>query len=180
MKCVETELAEVLVFEPKVFGDERGFFMETFRQAYFTECLLSRGFEAPALVQDNYSRSQQHVLRGLHYQQQYPQGKLVRVCAGSIFDVAVDIRPQSATYGKWVGRILSADNHLQMWIPPGFAHGFYVLSEYADVLYRCSDYYAPSDEYVLAWNSAKFAIEWPLLNNTPILSVRDANAAVSV
>jgi len=102
------------------------------------------------------------------------------VCAGSIFDVAVDIRPQSATYGKWVGRILSADNHLQMWIPPGFAHGFYVLSEYADVLYRCSDYYAPDDEYVLAWNSAEFAIEWPLLNNRPILSARDANAAVSV
>ncbi|MEJ6518145.1 dTDP-4-dehydrorhamnose 3,5-epimerase [Shewanella bicestrii] len=179
MKCIETELAEVLVFEPQVFGDERGFFMETFRQSYFTECFQSRGFKTPEFVQDNYSRSLQHVLRGLHYQCKHPQGKLVRVCAGSIFDVAVDIRPQSGTYGKWVGRVLSADNHLQMWIPPGFAHGFYVLSEYADVIYRCTDYYAPDDEYVLAWNSAEFAIDWPLQNETPILSSRDANAAVS-
>ncbi|MGL5410555.1 MAG: dTDP-4-dehydrorhamnose 3,5-epimerase, partial [Shewanella sp.] len=176
MKCIETELAEVLVFEPKVFSDERGFFMETFRQSYFDACFAARGLAAPMFVQDNQSRSQQNVLRGLHFQRLKPQGKLVRVSAGCIFDVAVDIRADSSTYGKWVGRLLSAENHLQMWIPPGFAHGFYVLSEYADVIYRCTDYYTPEDEYVLSWDSAQFGIEWPLSKQTPILSTRDSNA----
>ena len=178
MKCIETELAEVLVFEPQVFGDERGFFMETFRQSYFDDCLANRGLPAPVFVQENHSRSRQNVLRGLHYQLLQPQGKLVRVCAGSIFDVAVDIRKNSSTYGKWVGRVLSADNHLQMWIPPGFAHGFYVLSDYADVIYRCTDYYAPQDEYVLAWDHVDFAIDWPLLT-APILSTRDSDASTA-
>lgn len=176
MKCSETELAEVLVFEPKVFGDERGFFMETFRQSYFDACFTAKGFKPPIFVQQNHSRSQQHVLRGLHFQQQKPQGKLVRVCAGSIFDVAVDIRIGSATYGQWVGRVLSAENHLQMWTPPGFAHGFYVLSDYADVIYQCTQYYDPEDERILAWNSRDFAIDWPL-SATPILSLRDSAAS---
>ena len=176
MRCSETELAEVLVFEPKVFGDERGFFMETFRQSYFDGCFTLKGFEPPIFVQQNHSRSQHNVLRGLHFQQQKPQGKLVRVCAGSIFDVAVDIRIGSATYGQWVGRVLSAENHLQMWIPPGFAHGFYVLSDYADVIYQCTQYYDPEDERILAWNSRDFAIDWPL-SATPILSLRDSAAS---
>ena len=176
MKYSETELAEVLVFEPQVFGDERGFFKETFRQSYFDACFTARGLEPPVFVQENQSRSQHNVLRGLHFQQRKPQGKLVRVCAGSIFDVAVDIRADSATYGKWVGRVLSAENHLQMWIPPSFAHGFYVLSDYADVIYQCTQYYDPEDEIVLAWNSAEFAIDWPLIA-APILSTRDSNAS---
>ncbi len=176
MKCSETELAEVLVFEPKVFWDERGFFMETFRQSYFDACFTAKGFELPIFVQQNHSRSQHNVLRGLHFQQRKPQGKLVRVCAGSIFDVAVDIRIGSATYGQWVGRVLSAENYFQMWIPPGFAHGFYVLSDYADVIYQCTQYYDPEDERILAWNSRDFAIDWPL-SATPILSVRDSAAS---
>ncbi|MCS6238039.1 dTDP-4-dehydrorhamnose 3,5-epimerase [Shewanella baltica] len=176
MKCSETELAEVLVFEPQVFGDERGFFMETFRQSYFDACFALRGLESCVFVQENHSRSQRNVLRGLHFQRRKPQGKLVRVCAGSIFDVAVDIRPDSATYGKWVGRVLSAENHLQMWIPPGFAHGFYVLSDYAEVIYQCTQYYDPEDESVVAWNSAEFAIDWPLIT-APILSTRDSLAS---
>ncbi len=178
MKCFETELAEVLLFEPQVWGDERGFFMETFRQTEFDRLLQERGLSSDIFVQENQSRSQKNVLRGLHYQQQFPQGKLVRVCAGCIFDVAVDVRPNSETYGRWVGRILSAENHLQIWIPPGFAHGFYVLSDYADMLYRCTEYYAPEDERVLAWNDARFAINWPLLGE-PILSLRDAQAAIT-
>ncbi|MCL1090134.1 dTDP-4-dehydrorhamnose 3,5-epimerase [Shewanella profunda] len=176
MKCIETELAEVLVFEPQRFGDERGFFMETFRQSYFDACFTERGFSLPIFVQENHSRSQQNVLRGLHFQRLQPQGKLVRVCTGSIFDVAVDIRANSPTYGQWVGRVLSADNRLQMWTPPGFAHGFYVLSEFADVIYRCTDYYAPQDEYVLGWNNTDFSIDWPLIAE-PLLSDRDAMAA---
>ncbi|MGL5391576.1 MAG: dTDP-4-dehydrorhamnose 3,5-epimerase [Shewanella sp.] len=177
MKCIETELAEVLLFEPQVFSDGRGCFMETFRQSYFDECFAARGLAAPVFVQDNQSRSLQYVLRGLHFQRLKPQGKLVRVSAGSIFDVAVDIRQNSTTYGQWVGRVLSADNRLQMWIPAGFAHGFYVLSEFADVIYRCTDYYAPEDEAVLGWDHADFAIDWPL-TAPPILSMRDAKAAL--
>ena len=176
MKCSETELAEVLVFEPKVFGDERGFFMETFRQSYFDACFTAKGFKPPIFVQQNHSRSQRNVLRGLHFQQRKPQGKLVRVCAGRIFDVAVDIRIGSATYGQWVGRVLSAENYFQMWIPPGFAHGFYVLSDYADVIYQCTQYYDPEDERILAWNSSDFAIDWPL-SAMPILSERDSAAS---
>lgn len=178
MKCSETELADVLVFEPKVFGDERGFFMETFRQSYFDACFTAKGFKPPIFVQQNHSRSQHNVLRGLHFQQRKPQGKLVRVCAGSIFDVAVDIRTGSTTYGQWVGRVLSAENYLQMWIPPGFAHGFYVLSDYADVIYQCTQYYDPEDEHILAWNSSDFAIDWPL-SATPILSARDSAACTT-
>ncbi|MGI1985742.1 dTDP-4-dehydrorhamnose 3,5-epimerase [Shewanella glacialipiscicola] len=176
MRCSETELAEVLVFEPKVFGDERGFFMETLRQSYFDACFTAKGFKPPIFVQQNHSRSQHNVLRGLHFQQRKPQGKLVRVCAGSIFDVAVDIRIGSATYGQWVGRVLSAENYFQMWIPPGFAHGFYVLSDYADVIYQCTQYYDPEDERILAWNSSDFAIDWPL-SAMPILSERDSAAS---
>lgn len=178
MQCIETELAEVLLFRPQVFGDERGFFMETFRQSYFDTAFTARGMRAPVFVQHNHSRSQQHVLRGLHFQLHKPQGKLVRVCAGTIFDVAVDIRMDSPTYGQWVGRELSADNHLQMWIPPGFAHGFYVQSDSADVIYQCSAYYCSEDERVLAWDHPEFAIDWPL-SASPILSERDRAASLS-
>ncbi|NMH65611.1 dTDP-4-dehydrorhamnose 3,5-epimerase [Shewanella salipaludis] len=175
MHCISTEIPDVLLFEPQVFGDERGFFMETFRESEFNACFKAHGLEAPRLVQENHSRSMKNVLRGLHYQATRPQGKLVRVIAGTVFDVAVDIRPESPTHGRWVGRELSADNRLQLWIPPGFAHGFYVLSDSAEVIYKCSDYYVPQDEHVLPWNDPRFAIAWPL-SAAPILSRRDTPA----
>ncbi|MCK8043293.1 dTDP-4-dehydrorhamnose 3,5-epimerase [Shewanella sp. 1CM18E] len=174
MKLLPTLIPDVLLFEPQVFGDARGFFMETFRQSEFESLFTQAGCVCPTFVQENMSRSQKHVLRGLHYQVLQAQGKLIRVVAGSIFDVAVDIRKDSKTYGQWFSQVLSADNKLQMYIPPGFAHGFYTLSDYADIIYKCTDYYAPEFEQTLAWNDPELAIDWPIEQGIePILSDKD-------
>ena len=174
LKVTPTRLPEVLIIEPKVFGDERGFFMESFNQAAFEQ---ATGV-AMRFVQDNHSRSAHAVLRGLHYQIRQPQGKLVRVTSGKVFDVAVDMRRSSPRLGQWAGMELSADNKRQMWIPPGFAHGFLVLSDSADFLYKTTDYYAPQFERALAWNDPEVAIEWPLaeLGRPAALSGKDAAA----
>ena len=164
MKFMPTRIPDVVLIEPQVFGDDRGFFMETWRAEAFSQAGLPATF-----VQDNHSRSRRGSLRGLHYQLQQPQGKLVRVGIGSVFDVAVDLRKGSATFGEWVGAELSAENRLQMWVPPGFAHGFLVLSESADFLYKCTDYYHPASERVLAWNDPDIAIDWPLEPGMDIL-----------
>jgi dTDP-4-dehydrorhamnose 3,5-epimerase len=158
MNIIPTAIPDVLVIEPNVFGDERGFFLESYNQKSF-EALT--GIKV-AFVQDNHSRSAKHVLRGLHYQIKQPQGKLVRVVAGEVFDVAVDIRRASATFGKWVGERLSADNKKQMWVPPGLAHGFLVLSDVADFLYKTTDYYAPEHERCIRWNDPDLNIQWPI------------------
>jgi len=171
MKITETAIPEVLLFEPTVHGDARGYFMETFRAAFFSE----RGLDLEFL-QDNQSRSAQGTLRGLHFQREFPQGKLVRVIAGEVFDVAVDLRESSATFGQWIGEVLSAENHRQLWVPPGFAHGFYVLSDSADLCYKCTDYYHPEDGHSLLWNDPDIGIEWPLLSSEPLLSAKDAQA----
>ena len=168
MQVIKTPLDGVLLIEPKVFGDARGFFFESFNARRFTELT---GINA-AFVQDNHSRSAQGVLRGLHYQIQQPQGKLVRVVAGAVFDVAVDVRASSRTFGQWVGEELSADNKRMMWVPPGFAHGFLVLSEYAEFLYKTTDYYAPAFERAIAWNDPQLGIQWPL-SGEPLLSAKD-------
>ncbi|MFC1513133.1 dTDP-4-dehydrorhamnose 3,5-epimerase [Thermodesulfobacteriota bacterium] len=169
MKFVPTRIAEVMVVEPQVFGDERGFFMETWRGDRFAEA----GIDLP-FVQDNHSRSTQGVLRGLHYQIRQPQGKLARVISGEVFDVAVDLRKSSSTFGQWVGEILSAENRKMLWVPPGFAHGFYVLSETAEFLYKCTDYYAPEHERCLSWDDPALGIEWPLIVGAlPQLSAKD-------
>lgn len=157
MKVTETALPEVFVIEPKVFGDARGFFFESFNQKAFAE---RTGIDLP-FVQDNHSRSRRGVLRGLHYQISQPQGKLVRVVRGAVFDVAVDVRKSSPTFGRWVGVELSEDNHRQLWVPPGFAHGFLVLTESADFLYKTTDYYAPEYERCIAWNDPSIGINWP-------------------
>ena len=158
MKVTACTIADVLLIEPKVFGDDRGFFYESFNQRAFREASgLSVDF-----VQDNHSKSARNVLRGLHYQVQQPQGKLVRVVAGEVFDVAVDLRAGSKTFGQWVGELLSAENKRQMWVPEGFAHGFLVLSDSAEFLYKTTDYYAPQHERCLLWNDAQVAIDWPL------------------
>jgi dTDP-4-dehydrorhamnose 3,5-epimerase len=170
MKVTACRIADVLLIEPRVFGDERGFFYESFNQRAFTE---ATGVTLP-FVQDNHSKSAQGVLRGLHYQVQQPQGKLVRVVAGEVFDVAVDTRPESPTYGQWVGEILSQSNHRQLWVPPGLAHGFLVLSETAEFLYKTTDYYAPEYERCILWNDPTLAIAWPDLGSAPKLSVKDA------
>jgi dTDP-4-dehydrorhamnose 3,5-epimerase len=168
MKVIATDLAEVLILEPKVFGDERGFFYESFNARAFAEATgLQREF-----VQDNHSRSQRGVLRGLHYQVQQAQGKLVRVTRGEVFDVAVDVRRSSPTFGRWVGAHLSADNKRQMWVPEGFAHGFLVLSEFAEFLYKTTDYYAPEHERCIRWDDPTLAIDWPL-SAAPQLSAKD-------
>ena len=164
-----TAIPDVLILEPKVFGDSRGFFFESFNAQDFAN---STGLDV-SFVQDNHSRSAQGVLRGLHYQLQQAQGKLVRVVRGSVFDVAVDIRKSSPTFGKWVGCELSEDNHRQFWVPPGFAHGFVVLSSSADFLYKTTDYYAPQQERCIAWNDPQIGIEWPA-NISPLLSAKDA------
>lgn len=169
MKVFPTAIPEVLVIEPKVFGDSRGFFFESFNQQAFAR---ETGIDAQ-FVQDNHSRSAQGVLRGLHYQIQQPQGKLVRVVRGRVFDVAVDIRRTSATFGRWVGVELTEENHKQLWIPPGFAHGFVVLSESADFLYKTTDYYAPEHERCILWNDADLGVNWHLEGHTPILSAKD-------
>jgi dTDP-4-dehydrorhamnose 3,5-epimerase len=168
MKVTRTSIPEVLILEPRVFGDARGFFYESFNQRVFNEATgLSIDF-----VQDNHSRSAKGVLRGLHYQVQQPQGKLVRVVRGAVFDVAVDLRRSSPTFGKWAGVELTEENNLQFWVPPGFAHGFVVLSESADFLYKATDYYAPAHERCIAWNDPAIGIEWPA-GIEPLLSEKD-------
>lgn len=172
MKTVRTEIPEVLILEPKAFGDDRGFFLESYNQRVFQE---ATGW-APAFVQDNHSGSAKDVLRGLHYQIRQPQGKLVRVVAGEVFDVAVDIRRSSPTFGKWTGARLSAQNRLQMWVPPGFAHGFLVLSEFAEFLYKTTDFYAPEHECCIRWDDPEIGINWPL-EGMPTLSPKDQQGA---
>ncbi len=173
MKAVPLALPEVLLIEPKVFGDARGFFFESFNQRAFNE---ATGLDVH-FVQDNHSRSVRHVLRGLHYQlPPYAQGKLVRAVQGEVFDVAVDLRPDSPTSGQWAGAVLSAENKRQMWIPPGFAHGFLVLSEAAEFLYKTTDYYAPEYERSIRWDDPDLAIDWPLGGVAPLLSGKDAAA----
>ncbi|MFA7097459.1 MAG: dTDP-4-dehydrorhamnose 3,5-epimerase [Gammaproteobacteria bacterium] len=169
MKAVPTAIPDVLIIEPQVFGDERGFFFESFNQKRFDE-LVGRPVR---FVQDNHSRSKKNVLRGLHYQIQQPQGKLVRVCVGEVFDVAVDLRRSSPTFGNWIGVRLSAENKRQLWIPEGFAHGFVVLSDHAEFLYKTTDYWAPQHERTIAWNDPDLAIEWPI-DEEPILAAKDA------
>lgn len=169
MKVVSTSIADLLILEPKVFGDARGFFMESFNARTFAEV---SGLEVD-FVQDNHSRSQRGVLRGLHYQLSQPQGKLVRVVSGRVFDVAVDMRRSSPTFGRWAGVELSEENHRQFWVPAGFAHGFVVLSETADFLYKTTDYYAPEHERCLAWNDPAVGVEWPLEGIEPLLSAKD-------
>ncbi len=168
MKVIQTAIPEVLVFEPQVFGDDRGFFYESYNQKAF----LDKAGIAEHFVQDNHSRSTKNVLRGLHYQIQQPQGKLVRVVVGAVFDVAVDLRKGSLTFCQWVGNQLSAENKRQMWIPSGFAHGFLVLSESAEFLYKTTDYYAPQYERTILWNDPDLAIAWPI-QEEPILSAKD-------
>ena len=169
MKITPCAIADVLLLEPKVFGDDRGFFFESFNQRAFNE---ATGLDLH-FVQDNHSRSVRNVLRGLHYQMVQPQGKLVRVVSGEVFDVAVDLRAGSATYGSWVSAILSSTNMRLRWIPPGSAHGFLVLSDSADFMYKTTDYYAPEHERCIAWDDATLAIDWPLNGNTPVLSAKD-------
>jgi dTDP-4-dehydrorhamnose 3,5-epimerase len=168
MNIIATELPEVLIIEPKVFGDERGFFFESFNERRFAESIGDVRF-----VQDNHSKSRAHVLRGLHYQIRQPQGKLVRVIAGEIFDVAVDIRKSSPTFGRWTGVMLSSENRRQMWIPPGFAHGFVVIGESAEVLYKTSDYWAAEHERCILWDDPALGIDWPV--DAPLLSDKDRN-----
>jgi dTDP-4-dehydrorhamnose 3,5-epimerase len=171
MQIIQTDIADVLILQPKVFGDERGFFMESFNRRTWLE---HTGLEFD-FVQDNHSRSGRGVLRGLHYQIKQPQGKLVRVVSGEVFDVAVDVRRSSPTFGRWTGVMLSAENRLQFWIPPGFAHGFMVVSEEADFLYKATDYYAPEFERTIIYNDPALGIVWPE-GITPELSAKDAAA----
>ena len=171
MKITDTAVPGVLIFQPTMHADDRGFFMETFRSSHFA----TRGLEFD-FVQDNQSHSKKGTLRGLHFQRERPQGKLVRVLSGEVFDVAVDIRKGSSTFGKWVGEYLSSDNNRQLWVPPGFAHGFYVISPVADLVYKCTDYYQKDDEISVSWSDPALAIEWPLNGQVPLLSERDSNA----
>ena len=171
MKIINTTIPDVKILKPKVHGDERGFFYESFNQDQFHQLT---GFEAK-FVQDNHSKSQRGVLRGLHYQVRQAQGKLVRVTQGEVFDVVVDIRRSSPTFGHWVGEILSADNFIQLWIPPGFAHGFLVLSETAEFLYKTTDFYAPEHERTIQWNDTDLAIDWPVEGLDIQLSAKDSN-----
>lgn len=169
MKIIPTHIPDVLILEPQVFGDARGFFMETWNAKTFADAGLDLNF-----VQDNHSRSRQGTLRGMHYQIKHPQGKLVRVTSGKVFDVAVDLRQSSPTFGQWAGAELSDENHRMLWVPPGFAHGFYVMSESADFLYKCTDLYAPEYDRSLHWNDPSIGIEWPLVNGAaPTISAKD-------
>ncbi len=170
MNVIETILPGVVIIEPKIFGDDRGFFLETYQKNRYRELA---GIKLD-FVQDNHSRSAKGVLRGLHFQKTKPQGKLVRVVTGEVFDVAVDINPESSTYGKYAAAILSEHNKHQFWVPPGYAHGFAVLSEYADFEYKCTDYYDPADEGCLVWDDSDVGIDWPL--NSPLLSEKDKSA----
>ena len=174
MQVTVTSIPEVLIIESKVFGDARGFFYESFNLEAFRK---ATGLARVEFVQDNHSRSAKGVLRGLHYQIRQPQGKLVRVVRGAVFDVAVDIRKSSPTCGRWVGVELTEDNHRQLWVPPGFAHGFLVLSESADFLYKTTDYYAPAFERSIAWDDENLAIAWPEVGVSPSLSAKDAQGA---
>ena len=171
MKIIASNIPDILVFEPTVYSDGRGYFMETWRQSVFDAQGIDAGF-----VQDNQSNSNRGTLRGLHYQLNRPQGKLARVVSGEVFDVAVDLRKSSAYFGRWIGILLSAENKKQLWIPPGFAHGFYVMSESAELLYKCTDYYDPEDDHSLLWNDETVGIDWPLLDSKPLLSDKDKNA----
>jgi dTDP-4-dehydrorhamnose 3,5-epimerase len=169
MNILSTEIPDIVIIEPKVFGDDRGFFMETYQARLFTEAGIPNNF-----VQDNHSGSRQGILRGLHYQICQPQGKLVRCVAGEIYDVAVDLRRSSATFGQWVGQVISMQNKLQIWVPPGFAHGFFVVSDWAEVLYKATDYYAPQHERTLLWNDPTLKINWPVpVGTSPVLSAKD-------
>ncbi|WP_193164002.1 dTDP-4-dehydrorhamnose 3,5-epimerase [Microbulbifer hainanensis] len=171
MDVLDTSIPEVKILQPKIFGDERGFFMETFRDSWFRERVADVTF-----VQDNHSRSSRGILRGLHYQAEQTQGKLVRVVEGEVFDVAVDMRQGSPTFGQWAGAFLSVENRRQLWVPAGFAHGFYVTSESAEFVYKCTDYYHPQSEYSLLWNDPEVGIEWPLIQGAaPRLSEKDLN-----
>lgn len=172
MLITPTAIPDVLLLEPAVHGDERGYFMETFRRSHF----LERGIDFD-FVQDNQSRSVQGTLRGLHYQREFPQGKLARALSGELFDVAVDIRKSSPTFGQWVGVVLSGQNKRQLWIPPGFAHGFYVISESAELSYKCTEYYHPEDDHSILWNDPDIGIEWPLIDVEPLLSGKDRQAS---
>lgn len=178
MNVIRTELPEVCIFEPRVFGDSRGFFFESFRQQAFDEHVRQADGTAYAFVQDNQSRSVRGVLRGLHYQVQNAQGKLVRVTRGEVFDVAVDLRRSSPRFGRWVGVSLSEDNRRQLWVPPGFAHGFIAVSEVADVFYKTTDYYAPAHERCVAWNDPQIGVEWPATGAPPTLSPKDESGAL--
>ncbi|MFK8077509.1 MAG: dTDP-4-dehydrorhamnose 3,5-epimerase [Granulosicoccus sp.] len=171
MQIIDTALDSVKIIEPKVFGDDRGFFMESWNQQMFEEHGLPTTF-----VQDNHSRSSQGVLRGLHYQIKNAQGKLVRVTSGEVFDVAVDMRKSSKQFGQWMGVLLSESNKRQLWVPAGFAHGFYVVSESADFQYKCTEYYSPEFERSLIWNDPAVGIDWPLINGAePLLAAKDAD-----
>ncbi len=177
MQAQRLAIPDVICFTPKIFGDDRGFFYESFNQRVFEQAIAQ---PAPHFVQDNHSRSAKGVLRGLHYQIQQPQGKLVRVTQGEVFDVAVDIRKSSPTFGKWVGEILSEQNNKQIWVPSGFAHGFLVLSETAEFLYKTTDFWAPQFERCIAWNDPAIGIQWPLHGTTPALSGKDAQGILLV
>lgn len=171
MKFIDTAIPDIKIIEPTVFGDERGFFMETFRTELFNQHCGEHPF-----VQENHSKSKQGILRGLHYQTENTQGKLVRVVSGEVFDVAVDMRRTSPTFGQWVGVLLSADNKRQLWVPAGFAHGFYVTSQEAEFVYKCTDYYNPQAEVSVKWDDAEIGIEWPLVDaQPPSLSEKDKN-----
>ncbi len=172
MKVIDTSIPDVKIIEPQIFGDERGFFMETWQQKRFEELVTGK---PTTFVQDNHSKSTQGILRGLHYQTENTQGKLVRVVSGAVFDVAVDLRKESTTYGQWVGVELSSENKRQLWIPEGFAHGFYVISNEAEFVYKCTDYYSPKYEVSLLWSDSDLNIDWPI-NVTPKLSQKDADA----
>ncbi|WP_120967614.1 dTDP-4-dehydrorhamnose 3,5-epimerase [Comamonas sp. lk] len=173
MQVIQTAIPEVLIFEPKVFGDARGFFFESFNQKIFDDA-VGRYVD---FVQDNHSRSSKGVLRGIHYQIQQVQGKLVRVSSGSVFDVAVDLRKSSPTFGRWVGVELSEENQRQLWVPEGFGHGFVVTSERADFLYKTTDFYAPAHERSIRWNDEDLGIQWPDLGQEPLVSAKDALGA---
>jgi dTDP-4-dehydrorhamnose 3,5-epimerase len=169
VKVIETSIPDVKIIEPRVFGDERGFFLETFCDDWFKENVADVTF-----IQDNHSKSSQGILRGMHYQLEKTQGKLVRVTSGEVYDVAIDMRKNSPSYGQWFGVLLSAKNMLQLWVPAGFAHGFYVTSESAEFVYKCTDYYAPQHEISVKWDDPALGIDWPLANNTkPSLSAKD-------
>jgi dTDP-4-dehydrorhamnose 3,5-epimerase len=171
MRFFPTQIPDVILIEPQVFGDNRGFFMETWQRRTFAEHGIDFDF-----VQDNHSLSGKGILRGLHYQIKQPQGKLVRVISGEVFDVAVDIRKGSPWFGKWTGATLSADNKRMFWVPPGFAHGFYVVSDQAEFVYKCTDFYAPEHERSILWNDPDIGITWPLRGNEPVLSDKDCQA----
>jgi dTDP-4-dehydrorhamnose 3,5-epimerase len=169
VKIIETCIPDVKIIEPRLFGDDRGFFLETFRDDWFKENVADVTF-----IQDNHSKSSQGILRGMHYQLEQTQGKLVRVTSGEVYDVAIDMRKNSPSYGRWFGVLLSSENKFQLWVPAGFAHGFYVTSESAEFVYKCTDYYAPQYEVSLKWDDPTLAITWPILTNTkPSLSAKD-------